>query len=206
MLAGFNADTDISIWTALKQGDRNAFAFIYEKHIDGLLQYGMTLTRDKDLVRDCAQELFITCWKQREKLADVQAIRYYLLISLKRLIIRQLKKKRLFPDLRPVDAGNDFVLPHDNTLLQQEAYTSEKKALLQEISKLPKRQQEAIFLRFYEELSYEEIASIMNLNYQGARNIIYKSVKTLRKNMINMNKWRHLLFPILFLSHHLLTL
>jgi DNA-directed RNA polymerase specialized sigma24 family protein len=75
--------------------------------------------------------------------------------------------------------------------------------LLEEINRLPKRQHEAIFLRFYEELSYEDIAAIMNLNYQGARNIIYKSVKALRKNM--EHKWPHILFPILFLSSTFLS-
>jgi RNA polymerase sigma-70 factor (ECF subfamily) len=48
------------------------------------------------------------------------------------------------------------------------------------MEKLPKRQQEAVTLRFYYNFSYETIASIMGMNYQSVLNLMQRALKTLR--------------------------
>ena len=53
--------------------------------------------------------------------------------------------------------------------------------LKQLLEKLPKRQQEAIYLRFYHNFSYEIIASMMNVNYQSVLNLMQRALKSLRK-------------------------
>jgi RNA polymerase sigma factor (sigma-70 family) len=181
MIAATNASTTDPLWEALQKGDQNALAQLYERHSTSLLHYGVTLTGDKELVKDCVQELFITLWNQRSRLSPAQSVHLYLLVSLKRLILRQLKKNRAAFEA-PV-AGSEQEQPAEYLIVDKEERQKQQKVLLAEINRLPKRQIEAIFLRFYEELSYEDIASVMNLNYQGARNIVYKAVKTLRKHL-----------------------
>ena len=56
----------------------------------------------------------------------------------------------------------------------------QKEVLLAALDELSPRQREIIYLRFYQNLSYEEIADIMDLNYQTSRNLLYKAIRSLR--------------------------
>ena len=55
--------------------------------------------------------------------------------------------------------------------------------LKDEINKLPDRQKEAIILRFHSELSYNDIAELMDISVESVRKNIYRSVKTLRTKL-----------------------
>ena len=52
------------------------------------------------------------------------------------------------------------------------------------VEQLSHRQKEIIYLKFYQNLSYDEVSSIMNINYQAARNLLYQAIKALKKIMI----------------------
>lgn len=45
---------------------------------------------------------------------------------------------------------------------------------------LSPRQREAIYLKFVSNLSYEEISNLLEINYQSARNLIFRGVEKLR--------------------------
>ena len=53
--------------------------------------------------------------------------------------------------------------------------------VLQALDQLSNRQKEIIYLKFYQELNYDEVSEIMNINYQAARNLLYQSIKSLKK-------------------------
>jgi RNA polymerase sigma-70 factor (ECF subfamily) len=53
--------------------------------------------------------------------------------------------------------------------------------VLQALGQLSNRQKEIIYLKFYQELNYDEVSEIMNINYQAARNLLYQSIKSLKK-------------------------
>jgi RNA polymerase sigma-70 factor (ECF subfamily) len=52
---------------------------------------------------------------------------------------------------------------------------------VQAIDQLSNRQKEIIYLKFYQNLSYEEVSEIMNINYQVARNLLHQAIKAMRK-------------------------
>ena len=61
-------------------------------------------------------------------------------------------------------------------------HDAEKTArVLQALAQLSNRQKEIIYLKYYQELSYDEVSEIMNINYQVARNLLYQSIKSLKK-------------------------
>jgi len=49
------------------------------------------------------------------------------------------------------------------------------------MKELSARQKEIIYLKLHQNLSYEEVSEIMNINYQAARNLVYQSIKVLKK-------------------------
>ena len=84
--------------------------------------------------------------------------------------------------LDEAELPNDFDTIESHILAQEDSQWNAQQlaaALLQ----LPTRQKEAIHLRYYPELSNEEVAQIMGVNYQSACKFIYTALKTLREKL-----------------------
>ena len=176
-------DRDAVLWREMKDGSEYAFREVFDSYSGLLFQYGQTLTRDRELVKDCVQELFIIIWKNRLGLSDARSVKYYLFFSLRRIIIKKLSKtKRLF-GLSSFQGGFLIVEGHDQVMHRQEADHKNQVLVSSALKSLPARQKEVIFLKYYQELRYEEIEKIMNLNNQVVRNTLYKALNSLRKQI-----------------------
>ena len=103
---------DSILWQKLKTGDKWALEQIYAAHAAVLLKYGRRFSADGQLVEDCVQDLFIELWKNREGLGDTDSIRKYLLVSLRRKVIRALSHSKYSakePDEDAFEAVFDYV-------------------------------------------------------------------------------------------------
>ncbi|WP_422362061.1 RNA polymerase sigma factor [Reichenbachiella sp.] len=174
-----------NLWRELKQGDRTAFNSIIRSHYQLLFNYGCKISKDQSLVEDCIQELFIYLWEHRDTLADVNVVRAYLIKSLRRRVINQLSTK----DQKLVDRvenfaaetkGNFFSFSHEKFLIDNENNKAVQEKLKAAISNLPDRQREAIYLKYYSGLSYEEIAQVMDMEKQSVANVLRRALLSLR--------------------------
>lgn len=174
-----------SLWERFCKGEQDALNLIYHTHIDDLYHYGMHFCRDTERVKDCLQDLFQCLWLDREHLSnDVKNIRYYLISSLRRRLLRSLENTRRH---YTEELGDTFdfrlVAPREDAIIQDETYRQQIKQLHDGIEMLSRRQREAIYLRFYQNLSYEEIAKLMVMKVESVYNIISKAIGLL-KNML----------------------
>ncbi|MCF0074060.1 sigma-70 family RNA polymerase sigma factor [Dyadobacter sp. CY261] len=178
---GFAGADDASLWDAFKKGDRLAFARLYQLHVHHLIRYGYKVTSNRSLIQDCTQDLFVELWENRENLTDIRSLRYYLLKSLRYKLVRHLRFEQ------PDNLDEERMETHDDHFesqtVRQETLTRQSRQLETAMAQLPKRQQEAIHLRFFHELTNEEVARIMGVNYQSACKFIYTGLKTLREIM-----------------------
>jgi RNA polymerase sigma factor (sigma-70 family) len=174
-----------SLWVRFLQGDRHAFAVIYDAHIDDLFHYGMHFCQDKERVKDCLQDLFQDLWAGREHLAEnVQNIRYYLISSLRRRLLRALRKDRRYQHRDSWEAFEfEFTLPLESQLIRNETAEEQKRLLQQALGNLSRRQREAIYLRFFQDLSYNEVADIMSMQVDSVYNTISKAIGILKKTI-----------------------
>lgn len=188
---GFGGNDDAGLWEAFQKGDRGAFARVYQGHVHHLIRYGYKVTSNRNLIQDCTQDLFVELWENREQLPEIRSLRFYLLKSLRYKLVKHLRFEQ------PESLDDERMETHDdhfeNQTVRQETLTRQSKQLETALAQLPKRQQEAIHLRFYHELNNEEVARIMGVNYQSACKFIYTGLKTLREIM-------HLssIIPVLF--------
>lgn len=173
--------SDYEIWQELKQGKEEAITQMMQYYHADLYQYSLKIAGDADLSKDCIQEVFMEIWTKREKLADVQYIKPYLFKSLRRRIIHHKNQKK--KELENLEVEFDVVFSHEDFLVQELNLQEKQAKLVQALNQLSKRQREAIYLRFYEGLNYEQIAEIMGITYQPLYNLIYKSLKLLREYM-----------------------
>ncbi|CAG4999832.1 hypothetical protein DYBT9275_02319 [Dyadobacter sp. CECT 9275] len=170
------------LWRNFKLGDKQAFEQIFIRYHKDLYQYGSKIIHNGPLLDDAIQELFLELWQTKEQLADVVSVKGYLFRALKFKLFREIKKEARLVAL----SGENEELPdfsYETTLIEEQAAYALKEKLLHTIQKLTRRQQEALFLRFYSQLSYEEISEVMDVSYQGVVNLIYKSIRFLRENM-----------------------
>lgn len=171
------------IWDKMRSGDENAYRQIYENHFDMLHRYGRKIAWDEGQCEDCIQDLFIKLWQKRDSLGTTDSIKNYLFTSLRRLIIRKQKDRSKATD--PVDMKNhDDAEPTFEEFLIQDEIDEEKKQKLQSaLTQISARQREVIYLRFYQNMEYEEICEVMNISYQGARNMLFKAVKSMKDKL-----------------------
>ncbi|MFY0625700.1 MAG: sigma-70 family RNA polymerase sigma factor [Reichenbachiella sp.] len=182
--------TDAEVWQQLKSGDRGALDFIFNQYVEVLILYGNKFTPDTFLVEDSIQDIFINLWNKRKSISDTDAIKPYLLTSLRRKIIKAVSGKRIVID-------KDFEIDSYNFLIE---YSAEERLVNNQMDKqtltnlskvlnnLSQKQREIIYLKYYSKLNNFEIASVMSINYQSARNLIHKALKNMRAQLENGNK------------------
>ena len=175
---------DSMLWQSLKRSERAAYEILLKKYYTIVLNYGVRFYRDKEFVKDCVQDLFIEIWNRREYLADVVSVKSYLLQSIRKNIIRESSRLKWFREADKISDDHDFDVEFDieTYLISREVENELLQKLRFELDKLTKRQREAIFLRFNQDLSYEEIAIIMDINYRSVVNLIHEAIKAIRKN------------------------
>lgn len=172
------ANPDIELWESFRKGDAEAFAALFRQHYETLFRYGNKFTSDTELLEDSIQELFIELW-QAKTATPVLSVRAYLLKALKYKLLKVFRQKGR---LLSLTAGNDisFEWSHESFLIAQQENAEKKKRVLGALERLSSRQKEIIYLKYYQNLSYEEVSEIMNINYQVARNLLYQAIKSMR--------------------------
>ncbi len=175
--------SDKILWNNLKNGDSKALEQIYRTYFSELYSYGKRFSKDENNVEDCIQELFVELWNRREKLSETNAIKPYLLISLKRKIFHSVKKIRKSTDTELEESYFEAELSIDQILINSETDTEQKNKLKHAFSQLSDRQKEILYLKYYSEMDYDEISQIMDLNYQSARNLVSRAITKLSKHI-----------------------
>lgn len=188
-------------WSQFQSGNNEAYSWIYETYIQILYSYGIRFTSDLELVKDCIQEVFTTIYKNRIRLIPPDNVKVYLMVALKNSLIRNLYKQQKSHNL---DSSEIIQFTLEPTVEEQFIHNEDdfcQQQKIQEIlSVLTPRQQEIIYYRFIQELSFDEICSLMDLNYQSAQNLIQRSLKKIRDNYNNLNVYIILLAALINLK------
>jgi RNA polymerase sigma factor (sigma-70 family) len=170
---------DITLWEAYQKGDHESFATLFRRYYEPLVQYGSKLTGNNDILEDCIQELFTELWQNKSQ-TQVLSVKAYLFKSLKYKVYRAHQRKTTGP-FNENHSDVLFELSHETLMVSREQDAEKTARVIQALGQLSNRQKEIIYLKFYQELSYEDVSDIMNINYQAARNLLYQSIKSLKK-------------------------
>ena len=186
---------DFTLWNNLKAGDEKAFSTLFEKYYSDLVRYGNSLCLYDDRVQDCVQDVFTDIWVYRESLSHNVIIKAYLLSSVRKRIARLYQRDPFFKKERNIETTEflfDFSI--EQQLIHDEITAEKVSQLNMLINNLPSRQKEAMYLRYHQQLSVDQIAEIMSVNYQSASNILFRGIQNLRKD------WKENISIILILA------
>lgn len=179
--------SDEILWSKMKKGDPKALKEIYDLHIHDLENYCKKFTKDVELIEDVLHDMFVHIWQKRDTIGQTDSIMSYLCVSVRRDLIRKLNKATLTTSTENTEKMDvNFSISAEDILIQEESKEDDKAKLEKAFEHLSHRQREAIYLKYYSELSYEEICTIMDINYQSVRNLISKGILLLREKIVSI--------------------
>lgn len=152
-------------------------------HLDGLYSYALLLTRNHPEAEDLVQETYARAIPAMGRLRVDSNTRGWLCTILRNIWLNQQRKWRNGPQMIEIDGWNGVVSgvvdpsrnSHDVYVSKLE--TDQVRAAIQE---LPMDFREIILLREYEDLSYQEIASVLNCPVGTVMSRLARARKTLR--------------------------
>jgi len=174
---------DRTYWEQMRLGDKQALFELYNSMYFHLIRFGLKINADDELVKDCVNQVFLNLWDKRARLVPVDNVKSYLMTSLKRCMLDQLayldKMSVAVTNMTAGAVQNE--LSYEEIIIQLQDNDEMRNKLRLAIAKLTPRQMELIQLRFFEGLSYEQIAEKTSQTVKTAYNTIYDAIKTLRK-------------------------
>lgn len=170
------------IWEKFREGDVEAFAHLYNLHVDMLFRYGTKLCSDDDLVKDAIHEVFLDLYQKRQNnRSNPDNLRYYLMLAIKRNLIKKLKSSRRWV---PGETGTDFFQAEyfiENSLEGREAELELNRKITLMLRNLTPKQKEVLYLRYNESMPYDEIATVLNITVESARKQVYRALASIRE-------------------------
>ena len=185
------------LWERFRMSDAQALGVIFDQHILLLYRYGHKLTTDKTVVEDCIQEVFAELWKRRDRISPTTSIKFYLFRALRQKILRELKHHH------PTLFLEDVILVSHEALEDPSLTEIQKQKLHQALSNLSPRQKEAVYLKFYNRLSNDEIAAVMEIDKRTVYNLISQALGRLQQelkpvwNTLHLIEWLILLYAFI---------
>jgi RNA polymerase sigma factor (sigma-70 family) len=174
-------EESIVMWRRFLSGDNAAYCWLYNEYVQILFRYGSRFTPDCEQVKDCIQDLFTTLYKNRKCLGPPPSnVKVYLFVSLKNNLLRALTKQSRFEQ---VEQGmSSFILEPtvEEQFIDNESDLNRQHLIQKILSVLTPRQKEIVYYRYIQELEFEEICMLMQLNYQSAQNLLQRSIKKIR--------------------------
>lgn len=186
------------LWQRFKTGDVQALDTLAGRHYRHLYNYGLRLTLDTELVRDTIQDLFLELWDRRAFVSDVIFVKTYLLTALRHKLTKERRRQPQSSTDDLVPAEIPFDVSVEQQLIHDEIQTEQARELHRLMATLSKRQQEVLYLRFFQNLDNQAIAQIMDLERQSVANLLHRTLKELRENwtfgMVVLSTQFYLLF------------
>jgi RNA polymerase sigma factor (sigma-70 family) len=173
---------DHLILKALREDDEKALSHLFESQYNRLFRTGLKLGADSEVVQESIQAVFKDLWQYRHSLSDVQSFEAYLKTALKRRVFKELKKQQnnKMLDVSAFDEQQLSVPSYEDVLIAQQTQAIEKQQLIAVLEQLTPRQKEVVMLKYFEELSYPEIAERTSLQIDTIYKVLHEALKKLK--------------------------
>ena len=170
------------VWLRIAEGDQEAYAEAYRFYYKRFYNYGRKFTVDETLIEDAVQETLLIIWEKRHTLDSIAYAGTYFYTSFRYTVLAKLRQQqKLTAENAP---GEEPEFAADQIIIEKETEEGLKERLQNALTTLTARQREAIFLRFYEGLSYEEVASVLGITTKATYKIMARALSQLKESLI----------------------
>lgn len=155
--------SDLELVEEVKAGNRISFSELVKRHQKGLLRMSLRFVKDLDTAEDVVQESFIKAYEKLNSFEGRASFKSWLFQIAVNNARNRLRGSRNMMDIENVQLA---VGAEAESSLVHSAIAG---MLQEEVDKLPDRQRTALVLRVYEDMSFSEIAEIMDCPYDTAK-------------------------------------
>ena len=185
------ADPDAALMLRVKRGDRAAFAGLVEKYQQPLFNFVFRTLRDETESEDVAQNTFLQVWKSRARYERTAKFTTWLFTIARNLCLNEIRRR----SRHPAESIEEAHAEHDDQPRQQyedRAHIAAPEILLHgelagkieaALAELPENQRTAILLCRQDELSYEEIAEVLECSLSATKSLIHRGRETLKEKL-----------------------
>ncbi|SFH34060.1 RNA polymerase sigma factor [Pedobacter insulae] len=169
---------DSELLNELANGNRTAFDLLYNRHWKMVFDAAYKRVESVDDAKDIAQEVFVQLWQRRTK-SPIKQIKSYLFVAARNGVFKHFEQSNKF--VSNADAAHEEQDPihADQHLLYKEFVES----FAQLVATLPPQQQQIFKMRFEQDMSSQEIAEALGISPKTVRNLLGRSLATLRASL-----------------------
>lgn len=190
------------LWNSFLEGNDASLEKIYRDYFDELYTYGNKWLKNSTLTEDSIQDLFIKLMRNRGKLSASVSIKYYLFRAFRSVALDKLKVKKRMPQIdEPGEHHFLFELCPQQQFIEEEEGIILRKKLSAALQQLTPRQREAIFLRYIEGFSYQEVSDMMDLTPKATYKLMARAIEALKEQMpvlLSLFFLKNMVFPHFF--------
>lgn len=169
------------LWGLVIYGDQKAFAHIFRTYSADIFKYGHRFTLDAELIEDVIQDVFVRLWESRANISIHSSIKFYLFSSFRRELVRKLKTNQKYVVLEDYHSDMAWEESFQEILIENQISLESTNKITSALENLSDRQKEAIYLRYVESLTYEEISCLMGVQVPSLYNLILKGLNAMRQ-------------------------
>jgi RNA polymerase sigma-70 factor (ECF subfamily) len=178
---------DVRLMRQVGRGDTSAFEELIQKHQALVAGTVARMLGSNSDVEDIAQQVFIRVWKSARRYVPRAKFTTWLLKITRNLVFNELRRTKRHahvplqsePGAEGPPVKDEMNPAPDASLLELELQRTIEEAILQ----LPETQRLALVLRRYEQLSYEQIAEILDLSVPAVKSVLFRARSELRSRL-----------------------
>ena len=184
-------DPDAALMLRARRGDRAAFSGLVDKYKQPVMNFIHRSLRDEAEAEDLAQNVFLQAWKSRGRYRQTAKFSTWLFTIARNLCLNEIRRRSRHPaesieeehaehedqPHRQYEDRSQMAPPEQ--LLQGELARKIEEAL----AGLPENQRTAILLCRQDELSYEEIAEVLDCSLSATKSLIHRGRETLKEKL-----------------------
>jgi RNA polymerase sigma-70 factor (ECF subfamily) len=178
---------DVRLMRLVARGDTSAFEEVIERHQALVAGTAARMLGSNSDVEDIAQQVFIRVWKSARRYVPRAKFTTWLLKITRNLVFNELRRAKRRaqvplqsdPGIEEIPLKDETNPAPDASLLEDELQRAIEEAIMQ----LPESQRMALVLRRYEQLSYEEIAEVLDLSVPAVKSVLFRARTELRSRL-----------------------
>ena len=178
---------DVRLMRLVARGDTSAFEKVIERHQALVAGPAARMLGSNSDVEDIPQQVFIRVWRSARRYVPRAKFTTWLLKITRNLVFNELRraKRRAHVPLQSDPGAEEIPLKDetnpapDASLLEDELQRAIEEAIMQ----LPESQRMALVLRRYEQLSYDQIAEVLDLSVPAVKSVLFRARTELRSRL-----------------------
>lgn len=177
-----------NLWEQVCLGNEKAYSSLHYQLYPGLFVYAKNITKDEDVTHDLVQELFIKLWTKKAIIGQIANVKAYFYRATRSIVINHLRSIKNQESKLNSMVSVDIQFSAEDIITTEETSLELKRSIEGALNKLPSRQREIIYLRFYEDMDYTQIVAVTGIKYQSVVNHVYRAVQVMRDSLTATGK------------------